>query len=307
MKNTGLQAGQGQMPLDLGVEVQGDVNGIEMGVLENGVPFLTQRGLALVVGIARSVLQTITQEWEDHYDDDVLGKDRISTIKQMLFQRGYTERKLFIETIKDGTPHYSYPDIVCMAILEYYAFETRSSNQVAVDNYRRFAAYGLQRFIYDALGYTPADKWKYHNDRVSILNNAAPAGHFTIFSEITGLAVDLINADLPVNDKTIPDISVGLAWGKYWRENELAAIHGERVEYEHNYPKYYPQAMSNPQRPYAYPDAALATFRNWFRAEYLPTKFPKYILTKAKVLRGGTEEAKAIAGMYAQPALPAKK
>ncbi|MDX4034608.1 hypothetical protein QYO99_30065, partial [Pseudomonas aeruginosa] len=65
MKRTDLQAGHGQMPLDLGVEVQRDVNGIEMGVLENGVPFLTQRGLALVVGIARSVLQTITQEWED--------------------------------------------------------------------------------------------------------------------------------------------------------------------------------------------------------------------------------------------------
>ncbi|EML2388093.1 hypothetical protein [Pseudomonas aeruginosa] len=306
MKRTDLQAGHGQMPLDLGVEVQRDVNGIEMGVLENGVPFLTQRGLALVVGIARSVLQTITQEWEDHYEDDVLGKDRISTIKQMLFERGYTERKLYIETIKDGTPHYSYPDIVCMAILEYYAFETRSPNQQASDNYRRFATYGLQRFIYDSLGYTPADKWKYHNDRVSILNNSAPIGHFTIFSEINGLAVDLINADLPVNDKTIPDISVGLAWGKYWRENDLGVRFGARIEYEHNFPSYYPQAASNPQKPFAYPDAALPTFRNWFREEYLPTKFPKYILTKAKVLRGGTEEATAIANMYTQIKLPGR-
>ncbi|MFO6102657.1 hypothetical protein [Pseudomonas aeruginosa] len=306
MKRTDLQAGHGQMPLDLGVEVQRDVNGIEMGVLENGVPFLTQRGLALVVGIARSVLQTITQEWEDHYEDDVLGKDRISTIKQMLFERGYTERKLYIETIKDGTPHYSYPDIVCMAILEYYAFETRSPNQQASDNYRHFATYGLQRFIYDSLGYTPADKWKYHNDRVSILNNSAPIGNFTIFSEINGLAVDLINADLPVNDKTIPDISVGLAWGKYWRENDLGVRFGARIEYEHNFPSYYPQAASNPQKPFAYPDAALPTFRNWFREEYLPTKFPKYILTKAKVLRGGTEEATAIANMYTQIKLPGR-
>ncbi|MCY1289196.1 hypothetical protein D9M68_371380 [compost metagenome] len=295
-----------QIALDLGVEVQRDVNGIEMGVLENGIPFLTQRGLALATGAHRSAIQDITQEWEDHFDDDVLTKDRISFIKRYLFERGYIERKLYIETIRDGSPHYAYPDVVCMAVLEFYAFETRSPNQQASDNYRRFATYGLQRFIYDSLGYTPADKWKYHNDRVSILNNTAPIGHFTIFAEINGLAVDLINADLPVNDKTIPDISVGLAWGKYWRDNDLAVMYGARIEYEHNFPSYYPQAASNPQKPFAYPDAALPTFRNWFREEYLPTKFPKYILTKAKVLRGGKEEATAIANMYTQVKLPGR-
>ncbi|PMY37359.1 hypothetical protein C1Y35_19955 [Pseudomonas sp. GW456-L14] len=302
-----LKATPRQFALDLGVEIQRDVNGVEMGVLENGIPFLTQRGLALVAGAPRSAIQDITQEWEEHYDDVVLSKDRISFIKQYLNEKGYNERKLYIETVRDGSPHYAYPDIVCMAVLEYYAFESRSPSKSASDNYRRFATYGLQRFIYDSLGYTPGDKWKYHNDRVSILNNTAPIGHFTIFSEINGLAVDLINADLPVNDKTIPDISVGITWGKYWRENSLAELYGERTEYEHNYPNYYPQSMSNPQRPFAYPDAALPTFRNWFREEYLPTKFPKYILSKAKVLRGGTEEAKAIAGMYRPELLPGKK
>ena len=39
-----------QIPLDLGIEVQKDINGIEMGVLENGIPYLTQRGLATVTG-----------------------------------------------------------------------------------------------------------------------------------------------------------------------------------------------------------------------------------------------------------------
>lgn len=295
-----------QYVLDLNVEVQRDVNGVEMGVLENGIPFLTQRGLALVAGAPRSAIQDITQEWEEHYDDVVLSKDRISFVKQYLAERGYSERKLYLETVRDGSPHYAYPDVVCMAILEYYAFESRSPSKTASDNYRKFATYGLQSFIYDSLGYKPGDKWKYHNDRVSLLNNTAPIGHFTIFSEINGLAVDLINADLPVNDKTIPDISVGLAWGKYWRENNLASLYGERTEYEHNYPGYYAQAVSNPQRPSAYPDASLPTFRNWFREEYLPTKFPKYILSKASVLRGGKEEAKAIANMYTAGFLPKK-
>jgi hypothetical protein len=287
-----------QMPLDLGIEIQRDVNGVEMGVLENGIPYLTQRGLSRITGAARSLLQTITQEWEDHYDDEVLGKDRISFFKFYLFKNGYTERKLFIECRKDGSVHYSYPDIVCMAFLEYYAFEANSTNQTALENYRLFAANGLRGFIFSSLGYTPGDKWKYHHDRVSLLQDSAPAGHFTIFKEITGMVVDLINADVAVNHKTVPDISVGLAWGKYWKENNLESTYGPRVEYEHNYPDYYPQAMSNPQRPNAYPDLALPTFRHWFANEYLPTKFPKYILTKANVLLGGKEEALKIASMY---------
>lgn len=297
---------QNQLPLDLGVEVQKDINGIEMGILENGIPYLTQRGLSRITGVARNVLQTITQEWEENYNASVLGKDRISFLKEYLFKNGYTETRLYIETQKDGSTHYAYPDIVCMAVLEYYAFESKSNNGTSLENYRRFAAYGLRRFIYEALDYTPSDKWKYHNDRVSLLKDSAPLGYFTIFKEITGLIVDLIAADLTVNHKTIPDISVGLAWGKYWRDNGLSAQFGERVEYQHNYPQYYPQAASNPQRPFAYPDAVLPLFRQWFKQEYLLTKFPKYILSKANLLPGGAKEASAIAQMYGDKQLPHK-
>lgn len=304
MTNGSQQAPQKQIVLDLGIEIQRDVNGIEMGVLENGIPYLTQRGLSGVTGVARNVIQTITKEWEDHFDDEVLGKDRISFFKQYLHSKGYNEPKLHLETVQNGTVHYAYPDIVCMAFLEYYAFESKADSTTAVDSYRRFAAFGLQKFIYEALNYSPADKWKYHQDRVSLLHTSAPDGHFTIFQEITGLVVDLINADLTVNHKTLPDISVGLAWGAYWKDQNLGATFGERIEYEHNYPEYYPQAASNPQRPKAYPDAALPTFRQWFRKDYLPTKFPKYILTKANILPGGRSEAERIAGMYTPPALP---
>jgi len=117
------------------------------------------------------------------------------------------------------------------------------------------------------------------------------------------LAVDLINANLTVNDKTLPDISVGLAWGKFWTDNGLEAKFGPRIKYEHNYPDYYPQAASNPQTPWAYPDAALPTFRQWFRHIYLPTKFPRYILGKANILTGGKLEAEQIAAMFEQKRL----
>jgi hypothetical protein len=297
--NMALQpAGPRQGVLDIGVQVQKDVNGIEMGVLDNGIPFLTQAGLSRISGAARSVIYDITQEWSDRFDDDVLGKGRFAWLRQKLAERGYSEPQLYIETKRGGQSHYAYPDIVSMAIIEYFAFEAQNQNPTALENYRKFAAYGLQRFIYDALGYTPADKWRYYHDRVSLLNDSAPDGYFIIFHQVTGLITDLIAAGLPVNDKTVPDISVGIAWGRYWTEHGLEEQYGARMEYEHNYPTYYPQAQSNPQRPWAYPDAALPAFRQWFRHEYLPTKYPKYVLTKQHLL-GGQQKAKEIASLYA--------
>lgn len=301
---SGIQvAGQSQIPLDLGIEVQKDIDGIEMGVLGNGIPYLTQRGLAGVTGANRSVIQAITKEWEDQFNNPVLGKDRNSFLKNYLFKNGYTEPKLHLETVQNGTVHYAYPDVVCMALLEYYAFESKSDNTDALENYRRFAAYGLRKFIYDSLQYTPGDKWKFHHDRISLLKDSSPPGYFTIFHETTGLIVDLISADLVVNHHTVADISVGQHWGRYWKENNLDNQFGQRIPYQHNFPSYYPQAASNPQPANAYPDAALPVFRQWFRQEYLPTKFPKYILTKANILPGGKAAALQIGNMYQPKAL----
>lgn len=53
-----------QLPLDLGIEVERTIGGVEMGVLQNGIPYLTQTGLAEVAGVARSTVFEVTQEWE---------------------------------------------------------------------------------------------------------------------------------------------------------------------------------------------------------------------------------------------------
>ncbi len=289
-----------QYQLNIGIEVEKSVGGVEMGVLANGMPYLTQRGLAKMAGVARSVIFDITREWAEKIGDPVIGRGRNDFLKEYLFRNGYEDPNLYMSITKDGSVHFAYPDIVCMAILEYYAFETQSPSATAIASYRDLARYGLQNFIYKALQYVPPDKWRYFNDRVSILKDSAPSGHFIIFNETTGLAVDLINADPSVNDKTLPDISVGLAWGNYWTANDLEKKYGPRIRYEHNYPSYYPQAESNPQRPWAYPDTALPLFRRWFRNEYLLTKFPPYILRKANLLPGGNLEAEQIAALFDQ-------
>lgn len=302
--NNGMSAGTALTPatprqgvLDLGVEIERVVAGVEMGVLENGIPYLTQRGLAEMSGAARSTIQELTQEWQDSQKSGVFSSKRIVWFREYLASKGYDEPQMFIEIHKDGSPHYAYPDVVCMAIIEYFAFEAQRTNPTALANFRNLARFGLQSFIYEALGYTPPDRWKYHHDRISLVHGAAPDGYFIIFNEVSGMIVDLINADLPVNDKTIPDISVGRCWSDHWKAKGLEATFGARIEYQHNYPSYYPQSASNPQPAKAYPNEALAEFRRWFRHEYLITRFPRYILTKAHLL-GGQEQAKQIGNLY---------
>lgn len=263
-----------------------------MGVLENGIPYLTQGGLAGLAGVARSVIYDIHKEWSENYDSDVFSRDRISFLRLKLNELGFDSPELFIRIKKDNSDHYAYPDVVCMAVLEYYAFESSSRNDTAIDNYRRLAAFGLRKFIYESVGYSPRDKWEYYHDRVSILKGACPPGYFSIFEGASGMIVDLIEHDLAVNEKTIPDISVGIIWSKYWNDNNLEGKYGTRHAYCHNYPSYYPQSKSNPQQAWAYPDAALGEFRKWFRFEYLPQKFPAYILSKANLLGGQTEALK---------------
>lgn len=288
--------------LDLGVEVELVVAGVEMGVLENGMPYLTQRGLAEMSGAARSTIQELTQEWHDAQKSGVFSSKRMIYFREYLETKGYDEPQLFIEIRKDGSAHYAYPDVVCMAIIEYFAFEAQRTNPTALANFRNLARFGLQSFIYEALGYSPPDKWKYHHDRVSILQGGAPEGYFIIFNEVSGMIIDLINADLTVSDKTIPDISVGKCWGDHWTKSAFDQAYSARIKYEHNYPAYYPQAASNPQQPWAYPNEALAEFRRWFRNDYLVTRFPRYILTKAHLL-GGQDKAKQIGNLYQPKAI----
>lgn len=293
--------------LDLGIEVERVVGGIEMGVLENGIPYLTQRGLAEMTGAARRSIQEITEEWQVARATDVWPRGRMQFFREYLTKAGFDEPSLFIEITKDGSPHYAYPDMVCMAMVEYFAFEAQRTNETAIANFRNLARYGLQKFIYDALGYVPEDPWKLFNARVSLLKDSVPLGYFSVFKESNGLVVDLINAGLSVNQHTMPDSSVGGIWGPYWTKNGLGAKYGERIEYLHYFPPEYPQSASNPQKAWAYPDQALAEFRHWFRVSYLTTKYPAYILKKASVLPGGVDEARQLAAMYEPKAIEDKR
>lgn len=103
-----------------------------------------------------------------------------------------------------------------------------------------------------------------------------------MFKELADLTVTLIRAGADLGSSFIPDISVGIHWGKHWTGNNLDAVYGHRMKYDHSYPTYFPQSASNPQPAYCYPDEALAEFRDWIKKEYISKKLPTYILSKVK-------------------------
>jgi hypothetical protein len=258
------------------VAIAKEVDGIEMGVLSDGRSYLTARGLALLCVTGPSTILDQGRRWREG--------NRTGKLAQMLIQRGITRDSLYVEIVKDGKPTHAYTDDVATIILEYYAFEVTPPNKGAQLNFRRLAQAGLRLFVYQALGYDPnrqlTQSWRNFHDRLTM--HSVPRGYFSVFRECADFVLASIRAGLPVDDQTIPDISVGVTWANYWREHRLAEKFGEREKHDHNYPDYYPQAKSNPQEMAVYPVAALGVFREWLETSYLPQKFPAYLDTKRR-------------------------
>jgi hypothetical protein len=263
------------------VEKQIEFQDVEMGVLESGVPYLSGRGLARMIGIDHAPFHRLVTNWNEERH-----KPRGKTIDKLLEQAGYTEDTLFLRAEFKGQEVNAFTEPVCMAFLEYYAFLADEKRQKAIDAFRSLAKLRFREFVYQAVGYSPEqktlDSWKHFHDRVDMTLDAVPDGYFSVFREIAAMIVPMIRAGIMISDRVVPDISVGKAWSNYWEENRLSETHGARTKYDHEYPLYYPAAKSNPQPSFAYPDSALGVFRSWLRQHYIVTKFPTYLLGQTK-------------------------
>lgn len=263
------------------VEKQIEIDGVEMGVLENGIPYLTESGLARMCGIDRKVLNRLAIGWEEERL-----KPRGKQIAQLLEQSNYLEDTLFLKSEHKNIEINAYTEPVCLAVLEYYAFLTEEPRQEAIRAFRALARTTFRTFIYQSVGYSPEqrvlDSWKHFHDRVDMTLDAVPLGYFSVWREIASMVVPMIRTGIMISDKVVPDISVGKAWSTYWKEQSLTENFGERIKYDHEYPIYYPQSKSNPQPAYAYPDACLGVFRAWLRQNYIVNKFPTYLIGQSK-------------------------
>lgn len=288
------------------VERQIEFDGVEMGVLENGMPFLSESGLARMCGVDRKVLNRLAANW-----DDERYKPRGKQIVQILEILNYFEDGLFLKCEHKGTQTNAYTEPVCLALLEYYAFESDEPRIEAQRAFRTLARTSFRSFIYKAVGYTPEqkalDSWKHYHDRIDMTTSSVPDGFFGVFQEIAVMIVPMIRSGVYVSDRVVPDISVGKAWSQYWESSGLSAKHTERTKYPHSYPDYYPQSKSNPQPSFAYPMSALGEFRNWLQTNYVTSKFPVYILGQTKKGTIDSETAKLTLNAFNVPQIGVKK
>lgn len=261
-----------------------EFDGIAMGVLDNGIAYLSARGLAKACGVSLATMQDFYEKWNKKLDSATNDDKQATYIRDSLKEKNYADKELYIVIEDEQGVKYAFPEPVCMAFLEYYTFEARTKElrEHAQKLYKKFANLGFRKFIYQAVGYddntTNANYYKQlYYERVSILKNQVPHDYFGIFNELGGFILDLINNDIPVNNKIIPDISVGQAWAREWKDKNYDSIYSSAIKYEHLYPESYPQSKSNPQDAWCYPVESLGMFRKWFYDNYLSSKFPKYI------------------------------
>ena len=257
-------------------EKQIERDGIEMGVLENGLPYLSESGLAAMCGIARSTLQNRVNSLQS--GKCTKADEEITTY---LKSRSFSDPNLFIQVEANGKRINAYTEPVCMAFLEFYAFGSGGQKPEALKACRILMSCSFRAMVYQAVDYHPQNsviqnlqRW---GDRVDMTKNSVPFGYFCVFSEIASMMIPLINAGFIVSDKVIPDISVGLIWAKFWKDNDLEKHYGKSIHYKHQYPPYYRQAAVGPVDAAAYPDEALGVFRRWLRENYIKTKFPNYL------------------------------
>jgi hypothetical protein len=254
------------------------VRGIEMGVLDDGTPFLTGRSLARLCGVAISTIIEQKDKWD--------AGDRSGKFARLLASTGFDEPRLAtpvkIGGVGVGAEALAYPERVVMAALDYYGFELAKPEAIA--NYRLLGRAGFRLFVYGALGYDPANlvpgPWREFHDRLA--THDLPVGYFSVFKEMSDFILLAIQNGFRLNHKNLPDISVGKAWSAHWQEKGLASRFGERIKHEHNFPDYFPQALSNPQEMWVYPLNALGEYKTWLQREYIPNQFPQYVAGKVK-------------------------
>lgn len=287
----------------LQVLISKEVDDIEMGVLSDGTPFLTGRSLARLCGISASTMN----EWGELAPKEG-DRFRAGKMAALLAAQGFEGDRFFLRVPFEGQAEVNaYPDSVCMSFLEYYAFEAgERCTEEAKNNYRALARKTLQEFIYRMTGYDPLrvvpPVWQHYHDRLIL--NSVPIGYFSIFKETADIVITAIREGLIVDQHTVPDISVGMAWSKHWVANDFDATYGSRAKYPHVYPDYFPQAQANGSiDAFIYPVEALGEFRRWIYAEYLPNKFPNYL--KGQVKKGAIPASRAelVLGAFNAPVL----
>jgi hypothetical protein len=97
--------------LDLQITKQIEIDGVGMGVLSDGTPFLSGRGLARLAGINNARIVELSAEWDSTTSDSAVNK-----IKAILASRGVNLIRPHIEIKQRSGNFYAYTDVICLAV-----------------------------------------------------------------------------------------------------------------------------------------------------------------------------------------------
>lgn len=257
---------------------------IEVGILRDGTPFLSGRGLARACGISNSTLVgwgEITPKVGDRH--------RAGKMANLLATYGYRGDRFFFKipdgSIFEGKANVSaYPYQVCMAFLDYYAFE--ANKEEARNSLRILSEKQLPQFILEAIDHPspeankPKSTRSYPRLKKTLplekrpLRNGVPISYFTVAQRMSDKTERSHQPD-PMFDTTVQNIQ--RAWNRYWDVHKLWEQYGDRFEFPSQEFSYFPQAKT-----YVYPNLALSAFQQWLNLKYIPERFPSYLQRKIK-------------------------
>src|SRR5690606_42020036 len=109
--------------LDLFPIKEVEIDGIQMGVLNDGTPYLTARGLALMCGIDNSVLIRMANNWQEEKS-----KPRGKKIAALLANQGYSGLGHYLRAVGNGGESHAYYESECIAVLVDYAYDTETAS-----------------------------------------------------------------------------------------------------------------------------------------------------------------------------------
>jgi hypothetical protein len=202
----------------------GNFDGFELGVLIDGIPFASAGGLAVLCGVTTKTITDVGQYVDN--DDD---KFRSGKIANLLTEYDYQGDKLYEILLHDGQEIYAYSEPVCMAFLEYYAYEAgKRCTQKAKNLARALMRKSFKDFVYELVGYKETKRSSFseyvlsrfliHHD---VDEMRLPDGYFCLFDKMIellqkfDLSIDYVLSDqwYDVSKGDVrflePDISLG--------------------------------------------------------------------------------------------------
>lgn len=250
---------------------------IAVGILPDGTPFMSGRELARACGISNSTLvgwgEASPQVGERH---------RAGKLANLLATYRYQGDRLFIP-IPDGTKFggranvSAYPYQVCLAFLDYYAFE--ANKEEARNSLRLLSEKQLPQSICAVVD-EPAStavtqesiEPKFDPFRRRPLRQGIPIGYFSMEQIFTP---EQLRSLLPAELHTALLANIDKAWNRYWNIQQLSQQYGDR------FPIPQPRLNNWAQlRQYVYPSAALEAFKSWLTLHYIPERYPSYLQRK---------------------------